>query len=119
MWYDDIQELLLSDRFWFVSFASGMVSNAVFVRLVNMSSGRILVIVIIFVIALCSAVILDMQRHPNVLSQYLSNVVPHMHFLLWLRMGISRSLRSISSVNVFPCAIGLRRVHFVVSCVVQ
>ena len=118
MWYDDIQELLLSDRFWFVSFASGMVSNAVFVRLVNRSSGRILVIVIIFVIALCSVVILDMQRHPNVLSQYLSNVVPHMHFLLWLRMG-SRSLHSISSVNDFSCAIGLRRVHFVVSCVVQ
>ncbi len=86
--------------------ASGMspvgsitVSYAVLVRLVNVSRGRS-AIVNVLVIASCRAV-LDVRRHPNAWSPYLSNVVPHMH-LWWLvglvRMG-SRSFRCTSSVN--------------------
>jgi hypothetical protein len=48
-------------------------------------------------IASCRAV-LDVWRQPNVWSPYLSNVVPHMHFWVWLMMG-SCSLHCRSSVN--------------------
>ena len=65
---------------------SMMVLYATFVRLVDVSSGRS-VIVSVFVIVMCSAV-LDVRRHPNVCSQYLLNVVRHMHFLVWLIMAM-------------------------------
>jgi hypothetical protein len=65
----------------------------VFVLLVNASNGRS-VIASVFVMASCS-VVLEVRRHPNAWSPYLSNVVPHMHFLDWC----SRSLRCRSNVN--------------------
>jgi hypothetical protein len=65
--------------------ASGMspvgsmtVSHAVLVRLVSVSNGRS-VIANVFVMASCG-VVLEVRRHPNAWSPYLSNVVPHMHF---------------------------------------
>jgi hypothetical protein len=65
--------------------ASGMspvgsmtVSHAVFVRLVSVSNGRS-VIANVFVMASCAAV-LEVRRHPNAWSPYLSNAVPHVHF---------------------------------------
>ena len=77
------------------------VSYAVLVRLVNVSSGRS-VIVSVFVMVSCSA-ILEVRRHPKAWSPYLSNVAPHMHFFVSLMMG-SRSLRWSSSVNDSLCS---------------
>ena len=62
---------------------SVMVSYAMFVQLVNnVSRGCSSVIVSVFVMASCSAILLDVQEHPNEWSPYLLNVAPHVHFLV-------------------------------------
>ena len=76
---------------------SMIVSYAVFVRLVSVSTSGLSVIARVLVIASCSA-IFDVRRHPNAWSPYLSKVVPQMHFLFRLVIG-SRSFRCNNNVN--------------------